>query len=221
MRKNQLMYYQNNRKKILNKLKTKYKNDIAYRKNLIKRQKIYQQKHIEKIKLQQKKYKLKNKEKIKLYQKKYRLKNKENLNKDSRLRGKIWYGKNKIRNYERAKKWLKNNKERYKNWRYEYRKKNPVSNSHYSLELQIAMNNVRKRDNNICKWYNCKLTNTQSPIHVHHIFPRSEYPELELMEKYMICYCANHHGLFHRYRGDKCYPMLQIIDKEKVIINAT
>lgn len=65
------------------------------------------------------------------------------------------------------------------------------------------MNNVRVRDKNICQWQNCGLTHKEAPIHVHHIFPRSEYPEFELIEQYMICYCLNHHGLWHRYRGDK------------------
>lgn len=85
---------------------------------------------------------------------------------------------------------------------------NPRSNKHYSIELQSAMSNVRKRDNNTCQWYGCGLTNREAPIHVHHIFPRSEYPELELVEEYMICYCGNHHGLWHRYRGDKCSSLI-------------
>ena len=82
-------------------------------------------------------------------------------------------------------------------------KNNPRSNRGGTIELQLAMNNVRKRDHNTCKWYGCGLTFRQAPIHVHHIFPRAEYPELELIESYMICYCANHHGLWHRMRGDK------------------
>ena len=86
-------------------------------------------------------------------------------------------------------------------WR-KWRKNNPRSSPRYPLEVQLAMNNVRKRDNNTCQWYGCGLTSRQVPIHVHHIFPRSEYPQLELIEQYMICYCANHHGLWHRYRGD-------------------
>jgi len=68
--------------------------------------------------------------------------------------------------------------------------------------MQIAMNNVRKRDKNTCQWYNCGLTHRQAPIQVHHIFPRSEYPQFLSIEKYMICYCANHHLMFHYYRGD-------------------
>ena len=84
----------------------------------------------------------------------------------------------------------------------QYNKNNPVSNCCYPTELRTIMNNVRKRDNNTCQWQGCGLTHRQAPIHVHHIFPRNEYQELELVEQYMICYCANHHGLWHRYRGD-------------------
>lgn len=83
-----------------------------------------------------------------------------------------------------------------------YRKANPHSSKRYSFDLQISMNNVRKRDNNICQWYGCGLTNYDTEIHVNHIFPRKEYPELELIEQYMICYCVDHHIAFHRARKD-------------------
>jgi len=82
------------------------------------------------------------------------------------------------------------------------RRKNPQSNRRGTIELQIAMNNVRIRDKQTCQWQNCNLTFREVPIHVHHIFPTNEYPEYETVEKYMICYCANHHGFWHRYRGD-------------------
>lgn len=82
------------------------------------------------------------------------------------------------------------------------RRNNPQSNRSYPLELQFAMNRVRIRDKNTCQWYKCGLAYRQAPIHVHHIFPINEHPELELEEKYMICYCANHHAMFHRMRGD-------------------
>lgn len=88
------------------------------------------------------------------------------------------------------------------------RRNNPQSNRRGSIDLQLAMNNVRKRDHNTCQWQGCGLTFRQSPIHVHHIFPRSEYPDFELIEQYMICYCANHHGLWHRMRGDKYSEMI-------------
>jgi len=102
------------------------------------------------------------------------------------------------------KEWELKNPEYKKEWS----KNNPRSSHTYSYDLQDAMNNVRVRDKNTCKWYNCGLTNRQAPIQVNHIFPRNEYPELELVEKYMICYCLNHHVMFHFYRGDKYYKLL-------------
>ena len=92
-------------------------------------------------------------------------------------------------------------------WR-KWHKNNPRSSPRYSLEVQDAMNNARRRDKNTCQWQGCGLTYRQVPIHVHHIFPRSEYPELELVERYMISYCPNHHALFHRYRGDPYAEMI-------------
>ena len=144
-------------------------------------------------------YYQKNKESIKEKTRKWSLENPERV----RQNKKKW---NEI-NFQHVKQlkitWVLNNKQANVEYKREWAKANPRSgNSKDSIELQIAMNNVRKRDNNTCQWYGCNLTHRQAPIHVHHIFPRSEYPELELIEQYMICYCANHHGLWHRYRGD-------------------
>lgn len=83
----------------------------------------------------------------------------------------------------------------------------PHSRKDLSLELQIAMNNVRLRYNNICQWQNCNKQGRG--IQVHHIFPRNEYPELELIESYMICYCKNHHSKFHEMRGDTYYGFIR------------
>ena len=52
------------------------------------------------------------------------------------------------------------------------------------------------------QWYGCGLTNKEAIIHVHHIFPRKEYPELASVEQYMICYCWEHHNLWHKKRRD-------------------
>lgn len=91
----------------------------------------------------------------------------------------------------------------------EWRMENPRSGMSYSYEVQEAMMNVRIRDKNTCQWYGCGLKAKDGiSTHVHHIFPRSEYPELETVEQYMICYCANHHGLWHRYRGDHYSEMI-------------
>ena len=77
------------------------------------------------------------------------------------------------------------------------------------LFLFIAENNVKKRDNWSCRWYGCKRSKyNHNTIHVHHIFPISEYPELKYREEYMICYCKEHHREFHEKRGDRCYSFL-------------
>lgn len=87
----------------------------------------------------------------------------------------------------------------------EYRKLNTISIWRSSEEF-VAMMNVRARDNNICKWYGCNsIKNTQ----IHHIFPRSEYPELRCVEKYMICYCKPHHKQWHQARGDKYHNLIK------------
>lgn len=137
----------------------------------------------EKINLQARNWRKNNPERIKQINKRWMIKNPEYHKEYSKNR----YMLNRERELERVKKWQMNN---------------PRSNRSFSYDLQDAMNSVRLRDNNTCQWQGCNLTHRQAPIHVHHIFPRSEYPELELVEKYMICYCANHHGLWHRYRGD-------------------
>jgi hypothetical protein len=82
----------------------------------------------------------------------------------------------------------------------------PKSRSKEDPILESIMNKViRKRDKNTCKWYGCGKKTT---IQVHHIFPQSEYPELKYVEQYMICYCKEHHKLWHYKRGDRCYSFL-------------
>jgi len=112
--------------------------------------------------------------------------------------------------YKRKKdiEYYHNNPDKFKARQRIYRRENPRSGAGMSYDLQDAMNNVRLRDNNTCQWYKCGITSRQMSIHVHHIFPKSEYPELELVEQYMICYCAGHHALFHRYRGDPYSEMI-------------
>ncbi len=136
--------------------------------------------------------------KNKQYNKDYILKNR-----DKYLQWKRDYN---YRHKDQCRQWTHNNylanKGRYKQRARKWQKQHPRSNSHYSIELQTAMNNIRKRDHNTCQWQNCGLTHHEAPIHIHHIFPKKEYPDLLLVEQYMICYCANHHGMWHRYRGD-------------------
>ena len=116
--------------------------------------------------------------------------------------------------------FLKKPDPEYRKRVYEYNKiwlkTYPRTRRHHSFELQLAMNNVRKRDNNTCQWYGCDLTYKETTIQVNHIFPISEYPELELIEEYMICYCKKHHALFHGYRGDSCASMLGFKKEEKI-----
>ena len=53
-----------------------------------------------------------------------------------------------------------------------HEKLNPRSRgSSYSADLQFAMANARKRDNNTCQWQNCNLTQKETQIQVNHIFP--------------------------------------------------
>jgi len=135
-----------------------------------------------------------NREKMRGYSKKYESNNKEERN-------------------QKNKNWRKNNPTYQNQWR----KNNPRSSPSYSLELQDAMNNVRLRDKNTCQWQGCGLTFRQAPIQVHHIFPRKEYPELELVEQYLICYCMNHHWLWHKYRGDPCARLISHNNKISIM----
>ena len=148
-----------------------------------------------------KEWRIKNPLKLKKLRRQYQQKHRLEINeKEVAKRAK---NPEKYRLRDRKKYW-KNpevHKARFRRWKKKIGYTN--SGSWASIELQIAMNNVRKRDSNACQWQDCGLTQREAPIHVHHIFLRSEYPELELIEKFMICYCANHHGLWHRYRGDK------------------
>lgn len=100
-----------------------------------------------------------------------------------------------------------------------WKKNNPVSTHRYGLELYLAMNLVRKRDNNTCKWGGCGKSYKQTKIHVHHIFPKNEYTELVYETRYMICYCTKHHRMFHKSRGDKYYRWLE--EKPVEIIQKT
>lgn len=89
-----------------------------------------------------------------------------------------------------------------------YRRLHPKWNR--DKKLRNAMDRVRRRDNNHCKWYMCP--NKDVDIHVNHIFPQSEYPELKYIERYMICYCGDHHYLWHLARGDSL-PVIKFTTK--------
>lgn len=105
--------------------------------------------------------------------------------------------------------YLERNRERIKEKRRIYLLNNPRSATHRPLEVRWAMNRVRKRDKNTCQWYGCRLTNKQTLIQVHHIFPISEYPQFDQVEEYMICYCKEHHAKWHEIRGDSSHHLIR------------
>jgi len=133
-----------------------------------------------------------NPNKIKDYLKRSKIKRKIQMQKN--------YQRQKLLNPEKK-------RERDRKWK----KENPRSGNHVSYELQEAMLNVRIRDKNTCQWAKCGLTNKEARIDVHHIFPKNEYPDLELVEQYMICYCSFHHRSWHKSRGDSYAEMIHPI----------
>jgi len=127
-------------------------------------------------------------------------------NREQLLEYKKEYGKTNLKKLkEKSKIYYKNHPDKYKKLLEKkklWSKNHPHSSKKYSLELQISMNNVRIRDKNTCQWYKCGKKYLEIEIHVHHIFPRKEYPDLELVEQYMICYCKTHHILWHKIRKE-------------------
>jgi len=161
-----------------------------------------------------KKYRLKNPERFKELKKKddakYYHNHKERIVIHKKQYQKGFYIKNRERilAYGKQHRQLPEVRARHNEMTRIWRKNNPRSNRSLYLELQDAMNAVRIRDNNTCQWQGCGVTHRQTRIDVHHIFPRSEYPDLELVEQYMICYCPNHHSYWHRMRGDPYHGMI-------------
>ena len=157
--------------------------------------KMYYLEHIQKEREYGRKYYLINKQKQNQLTHQYYLTHKKNRMEYN----KQWRKKNPDYRHEYYLKNIERHRETTKIWK----KNNPRAGYIYSYELQNAINNVRYRDNNTCQWDKCGLTHKQTQIDVNHIFPKSEYPELELVEQYMICYCGFHHAMFHNYRGDE------------------
>jgi len=157
------------------------------------------------------------------YQKQYRIKYYQNpLNKEKR---RIYSKQSELKNKEKRRKqkqiYYLNNKEKIDERNKRWGLLNPRSSMRYGIDLFEAMMNVRTRDKNTCQWQGCGLTFREAPIHVHHIFLRSEHPELQLVEQYMICYCMNHHALWHLYRGDKSANFLGMILPNKIVFRST
>lgn len=203
-------YYKNRECQIQKNREWKIKN----RERMLLQKKEYHLKNRNKILERKKDFRDKNQDKIKAYRQKPEVKERMRIGmKVRRADPKFTYDKEYSKRPEvRAR---SNMMEKIR------RKENPRSarRQNGSIEIQIAMNNVRKRDNNTCQWAGCGLTFRQSPIHVHHIFPRSEYPDFAEIEQYMICYCANHHGLWHRMRGDSYSEMILARYQENGIIS--
>jgi len=206
-------YYQKNKEKFLEWQRVhrkKHRNQI-----LNKRREYDKQNHTHQL-AQKREWRLLNKEKYTLQKQKddakYRLKYKEKLS----IKSKIYHKKHsqipEVRKhkaeYGKIHSQIPEVKARKKELERIRRKNNPKSNRRASYDLQDAMNNVRQRDKQTCQWQGCGLTFREAPIHVHHIFPRNEYPDLELIEQYMICYCLNHHWMWHKYRGDNYAKLL-------------
>lgn len=113
---------------------------------------------------------------------------------------------------DRTRRYRKENPEHVKELKRRWYRNNPTSSKcRYGndIELLLAMNNVRSRDNNSCQWQNCTENHKTSQIHVNHIFPQNEYPQYKYMENYMICYCINHHAQWHKARGDNYWNLIE------------
>jgi len=191
-------YYLKNKDKFLVwQRQYRLKNKESVRVNRVRYDSIYVPLNRDKILARKKQYRLLHPEKRKEYNQRPEVlqKQRERVQRKRLLTNsaydKAYYQKRKLEHPEKLREI----------WRRAH-KNNPRSGSKYSLECQLAMNNVRKRDNNTCQWCGCGLKHKATQIHVHHIFPRAEYPDLELVEQYMICYCVEHHAQFHAARGD-------------------
>lgn len=151
-------------------------------------------------KLYKKEWEENNPEKLKQYNKNWNIKNRKEYSKS-------WD----LKNPERRKEI--NNKHNSTPERIAYQKawnkEHPRSFTGYAYETRLAMNEKRYIKDNTCQWYGCGLTFREVPIHVHHILPKSEYPEYETELWNLILYCGKHHLAFHVARNDPCVPLLR------------
>ena len=165
----------------------------------------------------------KNPEKLRSYGKTWRQNNPDyDWNKKNPERAKARYKRHEKTPARKAyrKKWSQNKyatnpefREKVLAQNADWREKNPRSGAGYTIEEQFAMNQRRKMDKNQCQWQVldantkksriCGIKHSRSnSIHVNHIFSRSKYPELRANPKYMICYCVEHHSLWHFAKKD-------------------
>jgi len=125
-----------------------------------------------------------------------------------------YYDRNKEKISKYGSQWKRENRVRVNLKRRLWRRNNPETSDHFSYELREAMDNARTRNKNTCQWYGCGLTFRQTTIQAHHIFPKKEYPDLQLVEQYIICYCMEHHTQWHEARGDAVgFAMRGFIEK--------
>jgi len=159
-----------------------------YKKNrdkVLKRTRDYQKQNREQIKIQKREYRKRTKERYMKWRIQYYKKNKEKL-------------------LEKGRQYYRDNKEKILKRCEIYRKNNPkAGGGGDNIEMRITMALRKRLDNSTCQWYNCGKTGKDTTIDVHHIFPKSEYPQYSIKLEYMICYCRWHHYLWHKSRGDK------------------
>ena len=188
-------------------------NKDYYKKNkkmFLEWQRKYRLLHKEHVQQNRRRYDSKNRIRINELKKQWRLKNNQHYKAQKSKDDVKYYQKHKERIlvYAKQHSQLPHIKARRSDLARIWRKNNPRSNRSLYPELQEAMNNVRIRDKNTCQWQGCGLKHKATQVHVNHIFPRSEYPDLELIEQYMICYCVEHHAQFHAARGDVCSKLI-------------
>lgn len=57
---------------------------------------------------------------------------------------------------------------------------------------------IKKRDNNKCMCENCSF---DGQLHVHHIYPKTEFIELSFTNWNLITVCPKHHRLLHEHKN--------------------
>ena len=70
--------------------------------------------------------------------------------------------------------------------------KNADKDNHRNNQLNKWAKNVKDRDG-----YKCVICGSTDCVHAHHIFPKEQYPEYELMVNNGITLCQIHHEMLH------------------------
>jgi len=70
---------------------------------------------------------------------------------------------------------------------------------HYRDQRELtAIRRAKTRDNFTCQWAACGLTDKDTTVNGHHIFPKDRFTP-----KTIITYCKKHHKKWHEYNGDR------------------